>query len=171
MADTGDARAGPGETPTFKVVLLGEVNVGKTSLFQRLRLNRFQEWGTTAGVDQTEKVFDVNGTAVKVRVKQPKLVTRLVGLFLRPSTQAFRPPVIAPCTCRSAYHTNQAHSRTLEGSLLLLNGALTACSIIPVVSLSLDRQITRGWALTIWANHWLQRVLRPSGCNLHLSVQ
>ena len=67
MAEAGDsARRSESSSHTFKVVLLGEVNVGKTSLFQRLRLGVFQEWGTTTGVDQTEKEYDVNGTKVKV---------------------------------------------------------------------------------------------------------
>ena len=50
----------------YKVVLLGEVNVGKTSLFQRIRLGRHQEWGTTVGVDQYTKEFIIDGAHVSV---------------------------------------------------------------------------------------------------------
>ena len=52
---------------TYKVVLLGEVNVGKTSVFQRLRTGRFAEWSaTTIGLDQFEKEYEVDGKKVKV---------------------------------------------------------------------------------------------------------
>ncbi|XP_065174344.1 uncharacterized protein LOC135804403 isoform X2 [Sycon ciliatum] len=52
----------------FKVVLVGEVNVGKTSIFQRLRAKRFQEWGTTVGVDQFTKEYEVDGVTVTLQI-------------------------------------------------------------------------------------------------------
>ena len=50
----------------FKVVLLGEVGVGKTSIFVRLRDNKFIGSKSTIGVDKGEFEFEVNGTPVKV---------------------------------------------------------------------------------------------------------
>ena len=51
---------------TFKVVLLGDKGVGKTSLFVRLKNDLFTGNKSTLGVDTEEIVFDVKGRAVKV---------------------------------------------------------------------------------------------------------
>lgn len=53
--------------PSYKVILLGDSGVGKTSLFFRLQTGRFiGEAGATTGIDYTDRVFDVDGTPVKV---------------------------------------------------------------------------------------------------------
>lgn len=53
--------------PTYKVVLLGELAVGKTSLFRRLKENIFDEFSTsTAGIDSCTKVFKINGESITV---------------------------------------------------------------------------------------------------------
>lgn len=53
--------------PTYKVVLLGELGVGKTSLFRRLKDNTFDELSTaTAGIDSTTKVFKIDGENITV---------------------------------------------------------------------------------------------------------
>ena len=55
--------------PTYKVVLLGELGVGKTALFRRLKDNTFDEFSTaTAGIDSCTKVTKVDGETVTVRV-------------------------------------------------------------------------------------------------------
>lgn len=51
---------------SFKVVLLGEVGVGKTSVFVRLRDDRFVGTKSTVNVDRADFQFEVNGRAVKV---------------------------------------------------------------------------------------------------------
>lgn len=54
--------------PTYKVVLLGELGVGKTALFRRLKDNTFDEFSTaTAGIDSCTKVTKVDGETVTVR--------------------------------------------------------------------------------------------------------
>jgi small GTP-binding protein len=50
----------------FKVVLVGEVAVGKTSLFVRLKDDRFIGSKSTLGLDKGEVDFDVKGKAVKI---------------------------------------------------------------------------------------------------------
>lgn len=63
----------PGRGPTYKVVLLGELGVGKTSLFRRLKDNVFDEFSTsTAGIDSCTKEFKVDGESVTV--SQPEFV-------------------------------------------------------------------------------------------------
>lgn len=53
--------------PTYKVVLLGELSVGKTSLFRRLKDNTFDEYQTaTTGIDSCTKVVKVDGETVMV---------------------------------------------------------------------------------------------------------
>ena len=53
--------------PTYKVVLLGELAVGKTALFRRLKDNTFDEFSTaTAGIDSCTKVTKVDGETVTV---------------------------------------------------------------------------------------------------------
>lgn len=59
--------AAPSRGPTYKVVLLGELGVGKTSLFRRLKDNTFDEYQTaTTGIDSCTKVVKVNGETVMV---------------------------------------------------------------------------------------------------------
>ena len=60
--------AAPSRGPTYKVVLLGELGVGKTSLFRRLKDNTFDEYQTaTTGIDSCTKVVKVDGETVMVR--------------------------------------------------------------------------------------------------------
>lgn len=59
---------GPSRGPTYKVVLLGELGVGKTSLFRRLKDNTFDEYQTaTTGIDSCTKVIKIGGENVMVR--------------------------------------------------------------------------------------------------------
>jgi len=56
-----------GRGPTYKVVLLGELGVGKTSLFKRLKDNTFDEYQTaTTGIDSCTKVMKVENEQVMV---------------------------------------------------------------------------------------------------------
>lgn len=58
---------GPSRGPTYKVVLLGELGVGKTSLFRRLKDNTFDEYQTaTTGIDSCTKVIKIGGDNVMV---------------------------------------------------------------------------------------------------------
>ena len=58
----------PSRGPTYKVVLLGELGVGKTSLFRRLKDNTFDEYQTaTTGIDSCTKVVKVHGETVMVK--------------------------------------------------------------------------------------------------------
>lgn len=58
----------PSRGPTYKVVLLGELGVGKTSLFRRLKDNTFDEYQTaTTGIDSCTKVIKMQGENVMVR--------------------------------------------------------------------------------------------------------
>ncbi|XP_065827198.1 uncharacterized protein [Oscarella lobularis] len=50
----------------FKVVLVGEVGVGKTSTFVRLKDNRFFDAKSTIGIDKYEFTQEVNGVVVKI---------------------------------------------------------------------------------------------------------
>ena len=51
----------------FKIVVIGDANVGKTSVLQRFRFDTFSErHGATLGVDFTLKAFSVDGTRLKV---------------------------------------------------------------------------------------------------------
>ena len=53
--------------PEYKVILLGDLGVGKTSLFRRLKDNTFDELSTaTKGVDITTKVFKIDGKNITV---------------------------------------------------------------------------------------------------------
>lgn len=59
--------AGTSRGPTYKVVLLGELGVGKTSMFRRLKDNSFDEYQTaTTGIDSCSKVVKVDGQTVMV---------------------------------------------------------------------------------------------------------
>ena len=56
-----------GRGPTYKVVLLGELGVGKTSLFKRLKDNTFDEYQTaTTGIDSCTKVMKVDGEQIMI---------------------------------------------------------------------------------------------------------
>uniref|UniRef100_T1IQ54 Uncharacterized protein n=1 Tax=Strigamia maritima TaxID=126957 RepID=T1IQ54_STRMM len=58
----------PGESSvdfTFKVVLLGDINVGKTSIFQRYRDGTFQDYRrTTTGIDSCTKIKQFENTKI-----------------------------------------------------------------------------------------------------------
>ena len=54
----------------FKVVLVGEVGVGKTSTFVRLKDNRFFDAKSTIGIDKYEFTQEVNGVVVKVSKRE-----------------------------------------------------------------------------------------------------
>lgn len=73
----------PSRGPTYKVVLLGELGVGKTSLFRRLKDNTFDEYQTaTTGIDSCTKVIKVQGETVMVRrCLLYMLVGRLIAMF------------------------------------------------------------------------------------------
>lgn len=61
--------AAPRRGPTYKVVLLGELGVGKTSLFRRLKDNTFDEYQTaTTGIDSCTKVVKVDGETVMLSI-------------------------------------------------------------------------------------------------------
>jgi len=60
----------------FKIVLVGDVGVGKTCVVQRFKSGLFMEkQGNTIGVDFTMKTLDIQGKRVKVR-------DSLLGLLL-----------------------------------------------------------------------------------------
>ena len=53
--------------PMYKIVLLGELGVGKTSIFKRLKDNEFDEnVTTTTGIDSCTKQLTVDGQQVTV---------------------------------------------------------------------------------------------------------
>ena len=67
--------AAPTRGPTYKVVLLGELGVGKTSLFRRLKDNTFDEYQTaTTGIDSCTRVVKVDGETVMVRTTYTDLI-------------------------------------------------------------------------------------------------
>ena len=52
----------------YKIVLLGELGVGKTSIFRRLKDDEFDETvTTTTGIDSCTRPVSVNGQTVTVR--------------------------------------------------------------------------------------------------------
>jgi len=52
---------------SYKVVLLGELGVGKTSLFRRLKDNTFDKsQPATSGIDSCTKVMEVDGETIMV---------------------------------------------------------------------------------------------------------
>lgn len=56
-------------TPTYKIILLGEYGVGKSSIFRRFLNGTFiEEPGkkSTIGLDQCSQTFGVHGMNVKV---------------------------------------------------------------------------------------------------------
>ena len=56
-------------TPTYKIILLGEYGVGKSSIFRRFLNGTFVEESgkkSTIGLDQCSQTFGVNGLNVKV---------------------------------------------------------------------------------------------------------
>ena len=58
-------------TPTYKIILLGEYGVGKSSIFRRFLNGTFvQETSkkSTIGLDQCTQTFGVNGLNVKVSI-------------------------------------------------------------------------------------------------------
>ena len=70
-----------GRGPTYKVVLLGELGVGKTSLFKRLKDNSFDEYQTaTTGIDSCTKVMKVDGEQIMVSDMECKRLYRLFCL-------------------------------------------------------------------------------------------
>lgn len=70
--------AAPSRGPTYKVVLLGELGVGKTSLFRRLKDNTFDEYQTaTTGIDSCTKVVKAHGETVMVSLRRVVYTPRL----------------------------------------------------------------------------------------------
>ena len=58
-----------GSAPTYKVVLLGELGVGKTSLLRRLKDNTFDEYDDKCrGIDSCTKVVKVDGETVVLSI-------------------------------------------------------------------------------------------------------
>jgi len=56
-----------GRGPSYRVVLLGESGVGKTSLFMRLKDNTFDEnQAVSTGIDSCTKFVKVNNETVLV---------------------------------------------------------------------------------------------------------
>ena len=52
---------------TFKVALLGEVNVGKTSIFRRVKTGQFSnDASSTLGLDMVDRDFSVNSGPIRV---------------------------------------------------------------------------------------------------------
>ena len=69
--------AAPSRGPTYKVVLLGELGVGKTSMFRRLKDNSFDEYQTaTTGIDSCSKTVKVEGQNVMVSKYWPASLGR-----------------------------------------------------------------------------------------------
>ncbi|KAL4443821.1 hypothetical protein ABPG75_011558 [Micractinium tetrahymenae] len=66
MADTG----GPGQEVdhTFKILLVGDSGVGKSSLLLRFATGGFEELTPTIGVDFKAKVVDIDGRRVKLTI-------------------------------------------------------------------------------------------------------
>jgi len=61
------SRTYSGRAPSYKVVLLGESGVGKTSLLKRLDTNTFDEYQTaTIGIEKCSKVLKVENEPVMV---------------------------------------------------------------------------------------------------------
>ena len=59
--------ANPEELQTFKIVIIGDSNIGKTSLAYRLCTGKFYEkLETTIGVDFFEKIVNINDDRVRV---------------------------------------------------------------------------------------------------------
>lgn len=55
----------------FKIVLVGDVGVGKTCVVQRFKKGTFIErQGNTIGVDFTMKTMEIQGKRIKVGVKR-----------------------------------------------------------------------------------------------------
>lgn len=50
----------------YNIILLGEVGVGKTSLFYRLKTGRFHENQSTLGEECFEKTMMVEGDEIRV---------------------------------------------------------------------------------------------------------
>ena len=72
----------------FKVNLVGEMAVGKTSIFLRLKDDRFVENMSTITIDRGKIDFEVNGKAVQVCTAYLSIHT--IGGWL----------VLSLCTCR-----------------------------------------------------------------------
>ena len=65
MANSGGPALARGAT--YRVVLLGELGVGKTSLFRRIKDNTFdQQQPATSGIDSCSKYITVDGEEVVV---------------------------------------------------------------------------------------------------------
>jgi len=52
----------------YNIVLLGEVGVGKTSLFNRIKTGRFHENYSTLGEECFEKTLTIDGDQIRVRL-------------------------------------------------------------------------------------------------------
>lgn len=60
---------------TYNVILLGEVGVGKTSLFNRIKTGRFHEHQSTLGEERIEKRMIIEGDQLRVSYKMCLHVT------------------------------------------------------------------------------------------------
>lgn len=60
----------------FKVVLLGEAGVGKSSIFLRLKENVFGEsLQPTVGIESCSKIVNIDGQSITVSIKLLLLCT------------------------------------------------------------------------------------------------
>lgn len=67
---------GPRGVRMFKVVLLGEAGVGKSSIFLRLKENVFGEsLQPTVGIESCSKVVKIDGQSITVSIKLLLLCT------------------------------------------------------------------------------------------------
>ena len=62
----------------YNIILLGDVSVGKTSLFNRIKTGRFHENQSTLGEECFEKIMTVDGD--QVRVSQYMIANALLSL-------------------------------------------------------------------------------------------
>lgn len=64
--------------PLYKIVLAGDLGVGKTSIFQRYDTNKFTEYReSTFGLDKLNKDITIDGKRCKVRplsISNPRLL-------------------------------------------------------------------------------------------------
>lgn len=67
------------ESHRYNIILLGEVGVGKTSLFNRIKTGRFHENQSTLGEECYEKSMMVEGDEIRVSFchRTPILLTNL----------------------------------------------------------------------------------------------
>ena len=65
--------------PLYKVVLVGDVGVGKTSIFHRYDKGKFLDYrDSTIGMDKLNKDVTVDGHRCKVRSNRPHFYVALI---------------------------------------------------------------------------------------------